>query len=236
MAFGTTLWSVVEDYQGAGERSEAAMGILCETYWRPLYLNALRRGLAEEEAKDAVQGFFLAMIEKRYLDAADASKGRFRTFLLTCFQRYLAKEHKRFNAQKRGGDFLRIHFEHDSKGDGLGPIASRTLPPDEQFDREWALSLIARAIERLRALEIAAGREKLISALGAHLFVDADTSSYARIAEEMGTTPNAVKVAAHRLRKRLRSLILEEVRITVNSKSSAEEELRHLLNAVSNAE
>lgn len=232
MQFHTTLWSVVEDAKDSGEDADAALAILCETYWKPLYRHLIQRGFSEEEAKDAVQGFFLQVIEKRYLDAADSSKGRFRTFLLTCFHRYLANEHKKNNAQKRGGAYRRIKINWGS-GDTTGDqIATSSLSPDQVFDRDWAVALIGRAIERLRANEIAAGRGRLISALGDTLYVGAETASYEQIAENLGSTTNAVKVAAHRVRKRLRNLIWEEVMLTVDSKDAAQEELKYLLEII----
>lgn len=233
MAFDTTLWSIVEDAQESGADADAALAVLCETYWKPLYLHMLRRGYTEEEVKDAVQGFFLKMIEKRYLDAADASKGRFRTFLLTCFDRYISNEYKKSNAQKRGGGFKRVSIDWGPVGELDNGFKTSGIAPDAAFDRAWARALIDRAMVRLREHEVASGRGELMEALDGSLFPGEGASSYAEIAQKMGTTSNAVKVAAHRLRKRLRTFVWDEVRLTVNSEEAAELELRFLLNIVS---
>jgi len=232
--FKTTLWSLVGDAQASGEQANAAMAVLCETYWKPLYRYLLMRGFAEEDARDLLQGFFLKLIEKRYLDAADASKGRFRTFLLTCLNRYAANERTRERAQKRGGDLTRVHIDWDGGVGQTGEqLPAKLLTPDREFDRQWALALIARAFERLRENEKEAGRGKLVALLGDSLYLGGHSAEYENAAEVLGTTANAVKVAAHRMRKRLHRLIWEEVQLTVDSQEAAHEELKHLLDSLS---
>lgn len=232
MVFQTTLWSVVEDAKNRGEGADEALAILCETYWQPLFQHARWRAMAEEDARDAVQGFFLRVVEKRYFDAADSSKGRFRTFLLTCFQRYLANEHKKATAQKREGNVQQLRIDWDDNGcDGRALVGSE-VSPEVQFDRAWAQALIARAVIRLRTQEIDAGRGALIDALGPVLFERPSSKEYTQIADRLATSVGAVKVAAHRIRKRLRIVIRDEVRATVNSDEIVEGELQYLLDVV----
>ena len=232
MGFQTTLWSVVEKAQDRGEAANKALELLCETYWQPLFQHARRRGMSEEEAKDAVQGFFLCVIEKRYFDMADSSKGRFRTFLLTCFQRFLAKAYTRATAQKRDGNVLKVRIDWDIANSDVRELAVSDPSPEVLYDRAWAQALIARAVKRLRSREISAGRRALLDALGPTLFERPDSSEYEKIAADLGTTAGAVKVAAHRLRKRLRSVIREEVRATLKSGELIDDELKYLLDAV----
>ena len=80
-----------------------ALDNLCRSYWQPLYLFVRRRGHNPQDAKDLVQGFFLKLMEKNYLNKADTSKGRFRSFLLTALKGFLANEYDRGQAKKRGG-------------------------------------------------------------------------------------------------------------------------------------
>ena len=235
MPFETTMWEVVEEAQGHGSGADDALAILFETYWRPLYLYSRRRGMAEEEAKAAVQGFFLRVVEKRYFDSADGAKGRFRTFLLTCFRRYLANDYKRVTAQKREGKLQRLSIDWDLSGSVSLDLISTDTPADVLYDREWAFSLIARSMERLHEQESAAGRSALVEALGPTLFGGPGASVYDRIGRDLGMSQGAVKVAAYRIRKRLRLIILEEVRRTVGSAASAEDELQFLLGVVRDA-
>src|SRR6516165_8169752 len=102
--FASTRWSIVA---AAGRKespeARAALAVLCQTYWYPLYAYARRRLARVEDAQDLTQEFFARLLEKDYLQAADPRRGKFRSFLLTAFQRFLAKEHARSAAQKRGG-------------------------------------------------------------------------------------------------------------------------------------
>src|SRR5262245_58468859 len=102
--FATTHWSVVmrAGTAGTGEGS-VALDRLCRQYWQPLYYFVRRRGYNEPDAQDLTQGFFARLLEKDLIGAADRERGRFRTFLLTALQNYLANEWDRANRQKRGG-------------------------------------------------------------------------------------------------------------------------------------
>ncbi len=102
--FTTTHWSVVlsaVDQSSTG--SEAALAMLCQTYWYPLYAYVRRRGYSPEDAQDLTQSYFAGLLEKNYLDRADRERGRFRTFLLTSLEHFLNNEWVRASAQKRGG-------------------------------------------------------------------------------------------------------------------------------------
>ena len=106
--FATTHWSIALQ---AGRRSspdsDQALESLCRAYWYPLYAYVRRRGRSAEDAKDLMQEFFARLIQKEFLKAADPERGRFRAFLLMVFKRFLATEHERQQAQKRGGGMKR---------------------------------------------------------------------------------------------------------------------------------
>src|SRR5215210_5880124 len=102
--FPTTRWTLVvaaADLQRKDARS--ALVSLCEIYWYPLYAYVRRRGYPADQAQDLTQEFFVRILDGRYLDRADADKGRFRAFLLTSLKFFLADEADRHRAQKRGG-------------------------------------------------------------------------------------------------------------------------------------
>jgi hypothetical protein len=100
--FATTRWSLVLS-AGARETpdSREALGHLCRLYWYPLYAYVRRRGFAGHQAQDVIQGFFARLIEKNAVSAADAQRGRFRSFLLGCLNNYLANERDREVARRR---------------------------------------------------------------------------------------------------------------------------------------
>lgn len=232
MKFETTHWDLVRDAQLSGEQADEAMAVLCERYWKPLYMYTRYRGHSEQDAQDIVQGFFLRVIDKGYFDAADSSKGRFRTFLLTCLQRYMANEYNRAVSVKRGGSMLPIPIPWPDGESDLLQLPSHLTSADVLFDRQWALVIIGRAMERLKAGERRAGRGQLVDAVGPHLVTALAETDYEELAKRLGTTRGAARVAMHRLRKRLGVYILEEVGQTVGNPEDAEAELQLLLQAL----
>ena len=103
--FTTTHWTVVLNAADSKAPSaQAALEKLCRTYWYPLYAYVRRQGRSPEDAQDLTQEFFARILEKNSLSRADRQRGRFRTFLLTSFQNFLAHERERARAQKRGSD------------------------------------------------------------------------------------------------------------------------------------
>src|SRR5713226_6854660 len=102
--FDTTNWTVVlragDSNSSAGQ---VALEKLCATYWPPLYNYVRRSGYSEPDAQDLTQEFFARFIAKNYLSAARRERGRFRSFLLTCFQHFLTQEWRKTHRTKRGG-------------------------------------------------------------------------------------------------------------------------------------
>ncbi len=231
--FASTHWSVVAA-AGRKESPEAAaaLAVLCQAYWYPLYAYARRRLARADDARDLTQEFFARLLEKDYLQAADARRGKFRSFLLTAFQHFLAKEHARSTAQKRGGHrrHLSLEFqdgEHRYRHEPDDPATPETL-----YERRWALTLLEQALARLRRELAASGKERLFEALKGTLTGDGTGEPYERIGRELGVSESAVKTAAHRLRRRYQELLRDEVARTVTAPEEVEDELRDLFAAV----
>src|ERR1051326_7788753 len=101
--FPTTSWTLVAAAGDAlHEDCRDALARLCERYWYPVYAY-VRRGCPAEEAQDLTQDFFVRILQGRYLDHADANRGRFRSFLLNSCKYFLSDQSDRARAQKRGG-------------------------------------------------------------------------------------------------------------------------------------
>jgi RNA polymerase sigma-70 factor (ECF subfamily) len=231
--FASTRWSVVA---AAGRRespeARAALAILCQSYWYPLYAYARRRLASPDDAQDLTQEFFARLLEKDYLQAADPSRGKFRSFLLTAFQRFLTKEHARAAAQKRGGDRrpLSLDFQHGEQRYCHEPADAST--PESLYQRRWALTLLEQTLARLRQEFARAGKERLFEALKWTLTGDGAGEPYEHIGRDLGLSEAAVKTAAHRLRRRYQELLRAEVAQTVASPEEVEDELRDLFAAV----
>jgi RNA polymerase sigma-70 factor (ECF subfamily) len=233
-SFATTRWSVV---LAAGRRSSAdadqALAELCHGYWVPLYAYVRRRVGSAEEARDLTQEFFARLLEKNVLAAARPQRGRFRSFLLTACQHFLTNEWGRARAQKRGGGrpVLPLDFDRGDSRYSLEPADRWT--PERLYERQWALTLLDHVLDRLRADQIQAGQAERFERLKPFLAGTPPGTSQAEAAQTAGLSEGAFKVALHRLRRRYRDLLREEVAQTLDAGEDVEEEIRALLHSLS---
>lgn len=230
--FATTRWSLVAAARDpAAPDSRQALADLCRAYWYPVYAYVRRRGHGHHAAQDLTQAFFTRLLARNDLAAADQTRGRFRSFLLTACQHFLANEHDRDTAKKRGGG--KAHVPLDFEGaDGrysLEPADETT--PERLFDRRWALELLDRAVTELRAEYEQSGRGKLFDALKDSLAGGAE-AGYAELAAGLGMTEGAVKVAVHRLRQRYKDRLRAVIADTVATPEEVDDEIRALFAAL----
>lgn len=227
--FVTTRWSVVLA-AGHGDTTHArdALSHLCQTYWYPLYAYARRRGCSSHDAQDLTQEFFARLLAGKWLAQADQQRGRFRTFLLSAMQHFMANEWNRAHAQKRGGKdpILSLNDETAEQRYQREPLEKNT--PESLFERGWALSLLNDVLRRLETEYASDGKREWMEAMRPALIADRDAINYANIAGKLGMTETAARVAVHRLRQRYRRLIQAEVASTVAGPEEVAEEMRHL--------
>jgi RNA polymerase sigma factor (sigma-70 family) len=225
--FPTTRWTLVVA-AGNSEQKEtrSALASLCENYWYPLYAYLRRCGHPADQAQDLTQGFFVRVLEGRYLDRADPEKGRFRSFILTSLKFFVADEGDRDRAQKRGSGTVES-LEFSSGEDRYQREPAHDETPEHIFERRWALSVLDRVVERLRDEFVQHGRLEHFERLKVFLLGQSD-APYAALAHEMNTSEGALKVAIHRLRKRYRELFRQEIADTVADPAEVESELRFL--------
>ena len=228
-AFHTTRWSMVqragrEDTPRAGQ----ALEHLCCAYWYPLYAYVRRRGYAASDAQDLTQAFFARLIERRWVGNADSERGRFRTFLLTALSRFLADEWDKGRAQKRGGGVTHVPIQIETAETRYGNEPADHLTPEQCYERRWAVTLLENVLRRLRDEHEREGRAAQFDALHAGLVGDRQTLSYNQMAARLGISEGAARVAVHRLRKRYRQVLRDEIAQTLTPEEDVEEELRHL--------
>ncbi len=231
--FHTTRWSQVKaagDSQVVG--SERALAELCAQYWTPLYAYARRRGHDAEDARDLTQAFFAKLLEKRDLKSADPTRGRFRTFLLSSMQNFLAGEWRKDHALKRGGGVEVLSLDYDSAEDTYLREPSHDLSPEAVYERRWALGLIEQAVAELQTQYLKAGNGDLFEALKGYLGGDVEVLPYAELSRQLGQSEGALRTAATRMRARWRKRIRELVAETVIDESEIQDELRSLIAAV----
>lgn len=230
--FATTHWTVV---LAAGCRStpqaDVALEELCRTYWYPLYAYIRRRGHSNEDAEDLAQAFFARLFEKNYLAGLSSEKGKFRAFLLAALKHFLANEWDRANRQKRGGGVTTLSLNWQSGDTRYQIDPADTLSPDKLYDRAWAVTLLERVITRLREESLADTKAKLFEQLKPFLMVGKSAIPYAEAARALELTEGNVRVAVHRLRRRYRELLREEISQTLSNPAQVDEEMRALFSA-----
>jgi RNA polymerase sigma factor (sigma-70 family) len=229
VTFTTTHWSVVLAAQGPTPAAQAALDKLCRTYWRPIYGFVRRQGIEPEEAKDLTQGFFALLLERRDLDTIRKEKGRLRSYLLTSLKHFLTNEHYRAMAIKRGEGQRLIPLEELRDRERSRFEAADTLAADQIYERRWASALLDQVLTRLGDEYRGTRNVVLFERLKALLTDEPGHPSQAQIANEIGMTENAVNQAFHRLRKRYRQLLREEIAHTVMVPGDVEDEVRHLV-------
>ena len=219
---------VLEAGRRSSPQATEALATLCEAYWRPLYAYVRQRGHSVDDAQDLTQEFFVRLLDKRTLQVADRERGRFRSFLLASLKNFLANEWRRDAAEKRGGGRSVISLDFDD-GEGcyrLEPSHNQT--PERIFERQWALTLLDRALTKLRAEFDVAGKTELFGRLKMFLGGSESTVPYRELGRQLDMSEGAVKVAVHRMRRRYRALLREEIQHTVAAPEDVDEELGQL--------
>ncbi len=205
---------------------------MCAAYWYPIYALARRRGYGEADALDLTQDYFTRLLEKPVLASADPRKGRFRAFLLTDCVHFLANVRDRENALKRGGGRTFVPIDSAAAEGRYSAEPAYDLTPERLFERTWALTLLAAVFDALRREFESEGKIALFEELKVVLEEGPGAVPYGEIAARLGTTGGAVKVAVHRLRKRYKALLHDQIAATVDDPAEVEDEIRALFDAL----
>ena len=232
--FATTHWTVVlAAGQGHTPESDRALEELCRTYWYPLYAYVRRHGHSREDAEDLTQAFFARFLEKNYLEGLSAERGRFRAYLLAALKHFLANEWDRARRRKRGGHLTHLPLDwHDAEARyRIDPTDH--LSPDKLYDRAWAVLLLEQVVSRLGNESATADKRRVFEQLKPFLTAGKGALSHADAARALGMEEGAVRTAVHRLRKRYRQLLREEIARTLSDPAQVEEEMRALFSAFS---
>ena len=232
--FATTHWSVVlAAGQGDSPQAIEALERLCRTYWYPLYAYVRRRGYQPQDAQDLTQGFFAALLTGKYLGQANRARGRFRTFLLTAFGNFLHNEHDRATALKRGGGREIVSWEAHTAEGRYAQEPAGGLSPEQIYEKRWAATLLERVLARLRDESIHAARRELFDQLKPHLWGEDEATPYAQLAARFNVSVSAIKVTVHRLRRRYRDVLREEIAQTVADAAEIDGEIQYLIRVMS---
>jgi len=229
--FATTQWSIVIS-AGQPSQSREALATLCQSYWYPLYAYLRRKGHQSAEAQDLTQAFFAELLEKNRIQMADQHRGRFRAFLLSSLQNFLRNQWREKQAKKRGGGQLPISLDFHDGEHRYVQEPTDELTPEKIYERRWAMTFLEKSVAKLSSEFEQAGKAELFDNLKPYLGGSSDTVPYREMAEKLGMSEGAIKVAVHRLRRRCRELLLSEIAETVSSPDEVEDELQQLFAAL----
>lgn len=232
--FHTTRWSVV---LAAGDQpqdnSNQALAELCQTYWFPVYAFVRRRVADSNQAQDLTQEFFARLLEKGFFGRARQERGRFRSYLLTAVNRFLAKQWNKSKTLKHGGATrtLSLDFAWGESKLELEPAAGET--PERAFDRLWAIQLLELVHDRLQKEYTDAGKQEQYEQLKPFLVGASELEPQEVVAQRLGMTGGAFRTAIYRLRRRFRQLVLNEIAHTVAELDEVDDEVQRLFAALS---
>lgn len=212
----------------AQQDSRAALEDLCRTYWMPIYVCMRRWGSDRETAEDLTQGYFADLLARDYLGRASKDGGKFRAFLLQDARLYAANMTRREQAEKRGGRTGLPKVDPETAEAALSAVSSKDLTPEQMYDRQWAMTVLANAMRSLEEEHTAAGKLPEFQALHPFLAWNSGEQTYATVAASLQRTEDWVKQNVKRLRKRFRALLEAEVAHTVAGPDDIEEEMRYL--------
>lgn len=233
-SFQTTHWSVIlAAGQDGDTKTATALERLCQTYWFPIYAYLRRQNHDSHEAQDLTQAFFAHLLERDRLRSVHPDKGKFRSFLIAALKNFLVNEHDKRQCLKRGGQFTFIPLDVENGETRYHLEPFHELTPDKAFERTWALATLDAVLRRLRDEYTADGKAELFGTLQPYLSGDKGATPYSEVANQLGLTESAVKMAVLRLRRRFGESLRQEIAQTVAEPSEIDEEIRCLFAAVS---
>ncbi|MEL6108245.1 MAG: sigma-70 family RNA polymerase sigma factor [Planctomycetota bacterium] len=233
--FASTQWTLV--WRAAKEDAQQgrpALGELIQRYWDPLYSFARRHGLGREDAEDATQEFLSGVLQRGMLDSADPAKGKFRTFLLVAWKRFLIDDYRRSQTVRRGGTINLLSVDFGTCEQRWLEVESRDPDPDRLYTLCWAKSLLDEVRRRLRMSYANRGRSDLLTTLLPRLTESLSQTQYRELADQLVASPSAVKVALHRLRQRFGETLREVVLETLDDPSEVDAELAEMRAVLAN--
>jgi RNA polymerase sigma factor (sigma-70 family) len=226
-AFPMTRWTRVLAARGGSAEAKTALSELCAAYYEPVHAFLIHT-VGSDASRDLTHAFFAQLLERGGLTSVQPQRGKFRSYLLGAVKHFIADQRDRDRAEKRGSGIADLSL--DAEETKIEPQSA--APPDSLYDREWAIALLHRAIERLTEEQREAGREQQFIVLKPWLNGEAGALSQAAAATELGVTENVVRVAIHRLRKRFGESVRHEIAQTVDSPDEISAELNYLIDAL----
>jgi DNA-directed RNA polymerase specialized sigma24 family protein len=230
--FRTTRWTQVSRAKADSPEGRRALAELCNAYYEPV-ATFLRCELREgDAARELTHNFFANMLAGGAITHARQERGRFRSYLLGAVKHFLSHHREAERRLKRGGGVKDISLNDTDADEARSVADANVLSPDAAFDRQWALTVVARALESLRGECVSEGRADFFEQVKPWLTGDAARGDQTTLAASCGMNANALKVAVHRLKRRFRQLLKAEVAGTLDDPALVAAEMRDLFAAL----
>jgi DNA-directed RNA polymerase specialized sigma24 family protein len=235
LAFPSTHRSVVLAARSEDPEERArALEVIAAAYWRPIFKYIGMKWRSQgERAEDLTQGFFAAALEKGWLERFEPEKGRFRTFLLACLDSFVANDLRAAKRLKRGGGVVAVSLEGEDED---GAPREREIPDpkdlEAEFQREWARSLFAMAVESLRSRCRGTAKEPAFALFERYDLEGSEAPerpSYADLAKALDLPATQVTNHLHWARREFRARVLATLREITASEEEFRAEARALL-------
>lgn len=229
-SFATTQWTLV--WQAASDDSNysrPAMEQFIQKYWQPLYQFARFQGMSSGDAEDATQEFLTRILDGRLLANADPFRGRFRSYLLTAWKRFLIDQYRQQSSQKVGGDRQQCSLDMTAGEELWKRMSSYRCPAEQGFSVAWATTLLEQAKANLAQDYSGRSRETIFKLLWPLVTRPLDQDDYQQLAQQLTMTVSAVKVAMHRLRQRFGLTLRNLIEETVEDPREVDAELNELI-------
>lgn len=230
--FCTTRWTQVSRAKADSPDGRRALAELCHAYYEPV-VAFLRCELRDADAaRELTHAFFAEVLSGGAITHAEQERGRFRSYLLGAVKHFLSHHRETSRRLKRGGGVQNISLHHTDAGEARTVEDISVLSPDAAFDRQWALTVLAHALEAIRRECVAENREEFFEQVKPWLTGEAAHGDQTALAARCGMNSNALKVAVHRLKRRFRELVRMEVAGTLDDPGLVEAEMSALFAAL----
>jgi DNA-directed RNA polymerase specialized sigma24 family protein len=243
-AFRTTHWTQVLAAIGESTEARYALRALCEAYYGPVEAFVRRYRAGHDDARDLTHQFFAKLLEGNSLKGVERTRGRFRSYLLGAVKHFLSDHVDRTLAEKRGSGQSPLSPQaspghHRSERQEHAPLDvadPHGFPPDSFFDRQWALAIVEKAMSVLQSESQDCGETQRFEVLRRWLIPSEDGAIASEAARSLDMTDGAFKVAVHRLRKRFRQLVKDQIASSVDGPEAVQGELDYLIQALAASE
>jgi RNA polymerase sigma-70 factor (ECF subfamily) len=227
-AFHTTRWTRVCLAKVSSDDGRRALAELCEAYYEPV-VAFLRCELRDANAaREMSHAFFEQLLSGGRIRTADPARGRFRSYLLGAVKHFLAHHREAAARLKRGGGSIDVPIDDEE----VMQVPDPQLSPDAAFERQWAMTVLSRGLEALRRECANEGKEEFLERVTPLLSGDAGHGDQAGIAAACGMSVAALRMAVHRMKKRLRQCVKAEVAGTLEDPAMVQEEMQALFAAL----